>query len=359
MKAKTLLALLMIVVFVSLVGLTACGQAAPTPAPQAAAPTAAPPEPTKAAPTEAPAAPEPAATEAPALGVGEEMKATKPWKIGYVIKNTTNPYYVRMTEGAEGAGRDFEVEVTVLAPQKPDNVEEQIRIMEDLIQQKVDGIVIAPTDTNGLAPVVEQAVAAGIPVIAIGTPLNTDKIVTFTGFDNITAGRLMGEWVVEALGGSGKVLILEGPLGQKNAEDRRNGFLEGFQAGQVELLDQQSAQWKRSEALRITEDWLQRFPEIDAIVASNDEMGLGASEAVLAAGRQDVIITGFDANNDARVAIKEGRMHATIDQVPDRQARQAVQLMIRHLEKGETFPPALPWQDITMITQQNIDQFLK
>jgi ribose transport system substrate-binding protein len=169
----------------------------------------------------------------------------------------------------------------------------------------------------------------------------------------------MGEWVVEQLGGSGNVVILEGPLGQQNAEDRRNGFLEGLESGDIEVLDMQTAQWQRSEALRVTEDWLQRFPEIDAIIASNDEMGLGASEAVAASGREGIIITGFDANNDALIAIQEGRMHATIDQVPDKQARQAVQLMVQHLENGTTFPPRIPWQDITMVTQENIDEFLQ
>jgi len=184
--------------------------------------------------------------------------------------------------------------------------------------------------------------------------------LTFVGFDSFTAGTALGEWVADQLGGSGKVLILEGPPGHQNALERKDGFLNGLEiGGDFELLDSQTAQWHRSEALRITEDWLQRFPEVDAIIAANDEMALGASEAVQAAGREGIIITGFDANNDALQAIKDGKMHATIDQVPGKQARQAVQLMIQYLESDSTkeFPEAIPWQEITMATPDNIDEF--
>jgi ribose transport system substrate-binding protein len=294
-------------------------------------------------------------------GVTDEMEATQSWKIAYIIKNTINPFWVRTMEGAVGAGEDFGAEVTVLAPQKPDNVEEQIRIVEDVVQQGVDGICITPTDTKGLAPTVEKAIEAGIPVIVHNTPLASDMPLTFVGFDSFTAGTAIGEWVAGQLGGSGKVLILEGPPGHQNANERREGFLNGLdKGGEFEVMDSQTAQWHRSEALRITEDWLQRFPEIDAIIAANDEMGLGASEAVQAAGREGIIITGFDANNDALQAIKEGKMHVTVDQVPGKQSRQAVQLMIQHLEsdKSKSFPESLPWGDITMVTPDNIDEFL-
>jgi len=293
-------------------------------------------------------------------GVTDAIDATQPWEIAYVIKNTINPFWLNTMEGAE-SGEDFGVNVTVLAPQKPDNVEEQIRIIEDLIQQGVDGMVVTPTDTKGLAPTIEKVIEAGIPVIIHNTPLASDMPLTFVGFDSFTAGTSLGEWVAGQLGGSGKVLILEGPPGHQNALERKDGFLNGLDiGGDFEILDSQTAQWHRSEALRITEDWLQRFPEIDAIIAANDEMALGASEAVQAAGREGIIITGFDANNDALQAISEGKMHATIDQVPGKQARQAVQLMIQYLESDSTmeFPEAIPWKDITMVNPDNVDQFL-
>lgn len=292
------------------------------------------------------------------LGVTDEIEASKPWKIGYVIKDTVNPYYIRMTAGAETAGQDFDVAVTVVAPQDPGNVDQQIGLMEDLIEQKVDGIVIAPTDTNRLAPVAEKAIEAGIPVIALGTPLNTDKILTHTGFDNLAAGQMLGEWVANQLGGSGKVLILEGPSGQQNAIERRNGFLAGLQQADIDVLGVESANWHKDEAYEITKKWLEQFSEIDAIVAANDNMGLGAAQAIAEAEREGILVTGFDANEDALLAIKDGQMHASIDQVPGRQARQAIQLMIRHLENGETFPEFMPWQDIIMANTENIDQFL-
>ena len=124
--------------------------------------------------------------------------------------------------------------------------------------------------------------------------------------------------------------------------------------GNIDVLDTQSGNWKRDRAREITSEWLQQYPQVDAIIAANDEMALGASKAVAAAKREGISIVGFDAVEPALTAIKEGKMAATIDQLPSQQARLAIQLAVRHLESGETFPPIVVLPEISLIDEENV-----
>ncbi|MGK7925575.1 MAG: sugar ABC transporter substrate-binding protein [Spirulina sp.] len=295
-----------------------------------------------------------------------EIKATKPWNILVVVKDTFNPetgkhgdpYQEQVWQGAVKASEDFGVKVELLPNRCHTCVEDQIRaIAQRLDRGGIEGIVIMVTDSIRLAPVIEKAIARGIPVVAMDTPLNSEKILTFVVFDNVAGGKVMGEWLVKKLGGQGRVLILDGALEQQNAVDRREGFLAGLRTGKMDILETQSAQWYRERAKEITQQWLQQYADIDAIVAANYTMAAGASEAVREANRQDkIIVTGFDAMPLALQLIEEGAIAATIDQTPDRQARLSIQLLLRHLEKGETFPPRVLIPNIPLIDRDTIER---
>jgi len=294
------------------------------------------------------------------LAIAEEIKATKPWKIIFATKDNQNLYNLQAWSGAEEAGKDFGVQMMWLSNDCNECVKEQIiAITEAIASGGIDGMIVMATDSVRLAPAIEKAIDAGIPVIAMDTPVNSDRLETFVVFDNYTAGMRIGEWVVEQLQGRrGRVLLLDGSESHQNGIDRRNGFLAGLQKGDIEFLEAKSGHWKYSDAKKITAEWLQRFDRIDAIVAANDDMALGACDAVVAANRHEILVTGFDAVQPALRAIKQGKMAATIDQLPKTQARLAVQLMLRHLETGETFPPQVMISDIALITQGNIDDYL-
>ncbi len=305
------------------------------------------------------------------VDLDKKIEASQPWRIDFIVKDkqlaeelSMSPYWTSAWEGAQQAGEEFGVDLELgLLPAgcqtDTECVEPQIRLVADLIAQgETDGLIIAPIESNRLVPVVEKAIAAGIPTIVMDNALNTEEILTFIVFDNFMAGQAMGEWVVEQLDGIGKALILEGPNDQQNAIDRRNGFLAGLQAGDIEVLDIQSADWELSVAKEKTAQWLQEFSEFDVIIAANDGMALGAAQAVEEAKRGDILITGYDAEGDALSAIQDGKMTATIDQVPSLQAYIAVQLMVRHLEQGETFPPIILLPDIPLITKANVDAYL-
>lgn len=295
------------------------------------------------------------------IGPTVHIKARKPWHIAFLMKNYAwaNPYWRRAQAGAERARANMGIYLTSLGVAQY-GVEAQIKSLDNLIAKgRTDGVIIAPLDSYRLSPVVEKAVRAGLPVIVYDTPLNAEGTLTFIGFDNFKAGRLLGRWVVEQLEGQGNVLILEGPAGNQNALDRRNGMMAGLREGNINVLGLESGGWQRDRAHDITAGWLQRFHTIDAILAADDVMALGAADAIEAVNRQGIIITGFDANADALLAIRAGRIHATVAQQPELQAFSAVQLMVRHLESGASFPPVQLWDNIHLITAENVVQFQK
>ncbi|WP_204102568.1 MULTISPECIES: sugar ABC transporter substrate-binding protein [Spirulina sp. CCY15215] len=294
-----------------------------------------------------------------------EIKATKPWHILVVVKDTFDPktgkhgdlYQEQVWQGAMKAGADFGVKVELLANTCHTCVEDQIRAISERVDAGgINGIVIMVTDSIRVAPVIEKAIARGISVVAMDTPLNSDKILTFVVFDNVAGGKVMGEWLVQKLGGQGRVLILDGALEQQNAVDRREGFLAGLRTGKIDILETKSAAWSQEEAKEITQQWLQKYNNINAIIAANYAMSVGASEAVREANLQDkIIVTGFDAMPPALQSIKEGAIAATIDQTPDLQARLSIQLLLRHLENRETFPPRVLIPNIPLIDRDTID----
>ena len=292
-------------------------------------------------------------------GPSVRIRASRRWRIHFLMKDFAwaSPFWRRTQEGAEEASTELGTLLTVLAVERY-AVEDQIKQLDRLVSEgRTDGIIVAPLDSNRLAPVVEKAVAAGIPTIVYDTPLNADGYLTFVGFDNFGAGSLLGRWVVEQLGGKGNVLILEGPQGHQNALERRNGMIHGLSEGDINVLGLGSTDWQRQEAQNITREWLERLKDIDAILAGDDQMALGAADAIANAGRTDIIVTGFDANADALLAIRSGRLHATVYQAPKQQARRAMQLMVRHLESGVPFPPTLLFDSIHLITNENVTRY--
>ncbi|MEA5536552.1 sugar ABC transporter substrate-binding protein [Crocosphaera sp. XPORK-15E] len=312
--------------------------------------------------------------------IKERLKPTKPWRIGYLLKTSSDPFWQRIDQGIKEISQDFGIQgIVKYTADKPDtkgDVKNQILLILDLIEnKKVDGLIIAPEDSIQLIPVVEKATEEGIPVIIIDTPIDTKEILTFVSFDNFQAGKMMGKWVIQQLEkshaseGNVNVLILEGSLHEENTVERRQGFLEGLKtlkkANNLDILDMKPANWETSKAKKITAAWLDKFPDIDVIMAADDQMAIGASQAVAEAQRTGIIITGFDGMNQGLNAIKAGKIHATVNQIPEIQVKLTTQLMIDYLEgKKQQFPPCqLIWENHTeaslLITFENIDQYLK
>ncbi|MBC7233473.1 MAG: sugar ABC transporter substrate-binding protein [Chloroflexi bacterium] len=316
------------------IGLSACQPAAtPTPVPT---PT---PKPTEAAKPTAPPAP----TAAP-----------KKLTFALVTKALNNPFWDMMYAGAKQVAEEHGIELIYLAPTKPNNLEEQTRLVDDLIARKVDGIVLVPVDSAGIVPVIERANQAGIPVATANTKAFGGKVITFSAIENYEAMTLVAEYMVQKLGGKGKVVILEGATGSQTAIDRKKAIDDVLaKYPGIQVLASQTADFQRAKGMQVMENLLQTYPEIDAVLACNDEMALGAIEALEAAGRlSKTLVSGFDANNDALKAIYEGRMVVSCDQRPGKQAGDAILALIDYIN-GKPVPERIVTQ-ATVVDKSNI-----
>jgi ribose transport system substrate-binding protein len=303
------------------------------------------------------ATPEPKQDLTPVFDYDPAVTAKKPYKIAVVLKNFTNPFWLTHQKSAMRAAADFGVEVTVLAPSKPDNVEEQIRIVEDLIQKGVDGVIIAPANTTAIATAIQKLNAAGIPVVYDNTRGSGGDYVAYIGADNILVGKTMADEMVKRLGGTGKVLVLEGLPGQQTADDRRKGVSDVLNANAGLTIVQQTAHWTRVEGLQVTENVLQRYPDLNGIIGIGGEMALGAVEAIKSQGGDlsKILIQAMDVYPDIVTAMRAGDIDYTISQAPGNQAYYSVSVMVKYLN-GEQVPAEIR-TPVVVVTMDNVDQY--
>ncbi|WP_286182383.1 sugar ABC transporter substrate-binding protein [Rhizobium sp. ICMP 5592] len=233
----------------------------------------------------------------------------------------------------------------------------QLDQIDNLIAQKVNAIVVVPVDYQGIVPGVEKANEAGIPVIALGIQSAGGKY-TFVGSKNVDAGRMQAEFMKAYLPKNAKILYLQGTPGLYHSQERLKGFQEALGRSDVTTLANLSGNYDRAEGMKVTEDWIQSFPQFDAIIAANDQMALGALQALQSANRlKGVMISGVDGVPDALNAIKAGEMSQTIFQNAAGQAKAAFEV-VEGLKKGEPAPTEklVPFESIT---KDNVDQYMK
>ncbi len=268
-------------------------------------------------------------------------------KIGFSISTLNNPFFVTMRDEAQKVADENDMELIVLDAN--DNTSKQLNDVEDLIQQKVDVIIVNPTDSDAIVTAVEAANELDIPVIAIDRSANGGEIASYIASDNIHGGRLAGEYIAKELNESGKVIELEGIAGTSPARDRGKGFNEAVEAyDKIEVIAKQTANFDRAEGLTVMENLLQAHPEIDAVFAHNDEMALGALEAIEASGRS-ILVVGFDATDDAIVAIQDGTLSATVEEQAGLMGQTGILTAIKII-KGESYDAEIPLE-VSLITR--------
>lgn len=280
-----------------------------------------------------------------------------------VVKTLNNPFFNTMQEGAEEAARELELNLIVQAAERELDVEKQVQIIENLIQRRVDAILLTPSGSREVVPVIGRANEAGIPVLTLDTRVDMDlllrdgsEIATFIGSDNYDGGQLAGLYVAEQLDGSGKVAILEGIPGHETADSRQSGFLAALEDyPDIEIVASQTANWERNMGYNVFENILQSHSDVDAVFAANDLMALGAVEAMAANDfdPEDILVVGFDAHSEAIEAIREGRMNATIAQNPYEIGRAGVENAYKLLN-GEEIPVDITIE-IELITSESLD----
>ena len=231
----------------------------------------------------------------------------------------------------------------------------QISQVETMISDGCDGIILNPQDSDACSPCVDKAVEAGIPIVAVNTRVNNDKITSYIGSQDVIAGEMIMQKIADTLGGKGKIVIIDGPMGQSAQIERRQGIqniLDKYP--DIEVLAEKTANWSRSESMTVMETWMQAFDQIDAIVAENDEMALGAREAVKAAGK-DIPAVGVDGINDALAAVEEGNMLISVFQDAAGQGSKAVEVVIDAIDKKPVEKDY--WIDFEEVNKENVAEF--
>ncbi|MGE5590435.1 MAG: D-ribose ABC transporter substrate-binding protein [Bacillota bacterium] len=279
-------------------------------------------------------------SKAPAT-TGNGGSQTKTYTFGVSLSGLNHPFFVDVKTGLDAKAKELGVNLIVTDAQ--DNTSKQISDIEDLITKKVDVIILNPTDSAAVVPAVEKANAANIPVVTVDRAANGGKVATHIASDNVAAGKMAADFIIQALGGKGKVVELQGIPGSSAARDRGQGFNDQIKtAAGIEIVAAQPADFARAKGLSVMENILQAHPDIDAVFGHNDEMVLGAIEAMKSklAGKK-VVVVGVDAIDDAVKAINDGTMAATVGQKPKLMGEMAVEnaLKIVKGEKVESFIP--------------------
>ena len=278
-----------------------------------------------------------------------------------MLKTLNSPFFNDMQRGAQAAATRLGVDLVVQAADREVDVERQMQIVENLLQTGVQALCLTPSGSREVVPAVVKANRANIPVVIVDTKLDKAaaaeagaKIVSFIGSDNYEGGRIAARFVVEASKGKANVAVLEGIPGHDTGDSRLRGFRDGIKdTPGVKIVASQTANWERDQGFNVFQNMLQAHPDIDTLFACNDMMALGAAEAIRAAGKTGSIrIVGFDAVEDARKAIRDGSMLASVAQFPDEMGRIAVENAV-HAIKGEPVEPDAKVR-IELITKENM-----
>jgi ribose transport system substrate-binding protein len=256
--------------------------------------------------------------------------------IAVFTKNLTNPYFQAVRVGTETAAKKLGVNVIQYVPTKPDSIPEQLSQVEDVIVKKPNAIVFIPVDYKALVPAVEKINAAKIPVTNITDRSAAGDFVAFVGADDYSIGLAVGKRLLDAMGGKGNVIILEGVKGSLTSTNRVRGFNDALKEyPNVKLLASQPGNFQRLNALQVMENLMQSFPQIDGVLAANDPMAVGAIEALEAANRKALVV-GINGSKEAVDLIKSGKLLASGDFNGFIQGCIGTEIAVRNLRQQST-----------------------
>ena len=229
------------------------------------------------------------------MGLAVPASAAENYKIAWVDGNLANESNAICTDAAKAYAEENNVDFTLLDGQG--SGENQVSQIETLIAQGVDCIIVQPYDAAACQVGVEAAIDADIPVLVTKTTIEDNSICPFVGQDDTVAGEMEMEWMAEQLGGKGNIVVIEGPTGISAAIQRNDGITKTLEKyPDITVLHTQPADWNRDEGMSLMETWLQEGKEIDGVVAHNDEMALGAYDAIADAGKAgEIKVIGIDA----------------------------------------------------------------
>jgi len=276
--------------------------------------------------------------------------------IGLALSTLNNPFFVTLRDGAQAKAQELGLALDVADGQ--DDLAKQVSQVEDFITKKVAVIIVNPVDSDGIVPAVKKANDANIPVITVDRAANGGTVASHIASDNVAGAKSACDYLIKQVS-SGNVVQLEGIAGTSAARDRGKGCKDALDAqSAVKLVASQTADFDRTKGLNVTQNLLQANPDVKGVFAQNDEMALGAVQAVAAAGKSSQItVVGFDAVDDALTAIKDGKMAATIAQQPKLMGETAL-ATAKEIVDGKTVEASQP-VEVKLVTKDNVADFMK
>jgi len=277
-------------------------------------------------------------------------------KILFSIKGpgSGNPFWASVEKGAKEEAAKLGVDLVLVAPPQEGDVQAQINQVEDQLAKGVDAIALAPGDPNAFAPIVDDAIKSGVPVVFVDTK-GINEGVTFIGTNNMNGAELAANFICDKTAKGSDVAILTGIESQSTALLRRDGAIKGFKNCGLNIVATQTAEWDTAKGRSVTESIILKNPNIKAIFASNDNMGLGAMQALKDADMNNVIVVGFDATPDAATSILKGEMTATIAQFSYNMGAYGVKYALE-LANGGSIDPNID-TGTQLVTKENANDF--
>lgn len=271
------------------------------------------------------------------VAAGAQKK--KDYYVGVTLL-TRDVFYQQLEEGLEKAAEDSGVTLQIQSAEKDLNT--QTSQIENFVTQRVDALVVCPVDSVGIGAAIERANDKGIPVFTADIRSEEGKVVCHIASNNYQGGVLAGEYLARVLGDRGEVAIIDHPE-VASVQERVRGFKDEIKNHpKMKIVDQPSAQGDRDRAMVVMQNMLLSHPDIKGIFAVNDNCALGALAALEAAGRQDIVIVGFDATPEAQQAIKKGgALKADVMQYPMAIGKTTIETIVQHLD-GQQVPLEIP-----------------
>jgi ribose transport system substrate-binding protein len=296
-------------------------------------------------------------------GKADESKAKtgsksgdKKYVVGLAMNTQTNPFFVDVKSGVQKAADELGVELYITDAQDDPTI--QMKDVENLITKKPDCIIIDTCDSDAIVSSIEACNEAGIPVLTMDREASGGEVVSHIGYDAVKSGKLAGQYLVDTLKGKGTIVEIQGIMGTNVAQNRSKGFNEIIsQNPDMKIVACQVADFDRAKGMSVMENILQANDHIDGLYAANDEMLLGALEAVEAAGRLDEItMIGCDAIDDTIKAIKSGKVEATIAEPPFFLGKAIMNAAYDYLEGKPVEKYVI--LDNELVTAENVDKLV-
>ncbi|MET9500867.1 substrate-binding domain-containing protein [Streptomyces sp. NPDC006622] len=275
-------------------------------------------------------------------------------KVGLALSTLNNPFFVQIQSGARAEAKRLGVDLTVTDAQN--DASQQANQLQNFTSSGYDSIIVNPVDSDAAGPAVRAAGKARIPVVAVDRGVNKATTDTLVASDNVAGGELAARTVAEKLGGTGRIVILQGQAGTSAARERAEGFAKGLKAFPgIRVLAQQPADFDRTKGLDVMSNLLQAHPDVQGVIAANDEMALGAVKALGSKAGKSVQVVGFDGTPDGLTAVENGTLYASVAQQPSQLGRIAVDNALKAFQgKKVAETVKVP---VKVVTKENVAGF--